>query len=166
MPSQGLVHIATNTFSSVASTSFDNVFSATYRNYYAVAKVTASGTYRVRGRLRASGVDDSGSNYGIQYLYATGSIIGGIRGTGDSLFNGTVSATTSSFPNIGEMWLHKPFEATRTTVWSDVPDPSPQITQWTFVHQLSTSYDGISFLITDASQTMTGSISIFGMAIS
>lgn len=162
MASQGIVHIATNTFSAVTSSIFDNCFSSTYKNYYAVAKVTTTGSARVRGRLRAAGTDDSGSNYGIQYLYAASGSLGGIRGTGDTVFNGTFMDGGTK-PNFGEFWLHRPFEATRTTAWSESPSDLPQTIQWTFVHKLSTSYDGISFLITNAGESMTGSISIFGL---
>ena len=59
----GLKHITTNSFTSVASVSLDNVFSATYQNYRVViGSLQGSTNVALWLRYRASGVDTS-ANY-------------------------------------------------------------------------------------------------------
>ena len=61
---QGLTLINTTSFSGVTSQSLNNVFSATYRNYRVVidyVPATTSGVFSLR--MRASGADNSTSNY-------------------------------------------------------------------------------------------------------
>ena len=61
----GLQYITGASFSAVASVSFaDNTFSSTYRNYKIICDITsASAVVTLTGRLRASGSDNSTTNY-------------------------------------------------------------------------------------------------------
>jgi hypothetical protein len=60
---QGLVHINTTDFTSVSSQSFNNVFTSAYQNYKVIARFANSTTATINLRLRASGSDNSTSNY-------------------------------------------------------------------------------------------------------
>jgi hypothetical protein len=64
-PSQGLILIRTQSFSAVASSSLDDVFSATYDNYKIIVNTSTSATTSgsIRIHLRASGSDLSLSEY-------------------------------------------------------------------------------------------------------
>ena len=63
LENQGLTLISTTTFSAVTSHSVNNVFSSTYRNYRVVINLNLSASNGINFRLRASGSDDSTSNY-------------------------------------------------------------------------------------------------------
>jgi hypothetical protein len=60
----GLTHIATSTFAGVSSASMNNVFTSVYDNYKIVVNLdSSSSTTFNRLRFRASGSDNSTSNY-------------------------------------------------------------------------------------------------------
>jgi len=71
-PTPGLVQIGTAiSFSAVASQSFNDVFSASYRNYKIVASMTCSSDTDLSFRLRVGGSDLSSANsyyYGAYYV--------------------------------------------------------------------------------------------------
>ncbi len=60
--SSGLVLLNTTSFSAVSSQSVNDVFSATYENYFLLVRTTASSD-NINIRMRVSGSDDSTSNY-------------------------------------------------------------------------------------------------------
>jgi hypothetical protein len=59
----GLVKINTTTFSAVSTQSLNNVFTSTYSNYRIVLNTDHSSAGLIRIRFRASGADNSTSNY-------------------------------------------------------------------------------------------------------
>ena len=61
--SSGLTLINTTNFSAVGSQSFNNVFSSTYTNYKVYISAYATGDSLMTLRFRASGTDDTSSNY-------------------------------------------------------------------------------------------------------
>jgi hypothetical protein len=62
-PATGLTLINTTNFSGVASESFNNVFTTDYQNYKVIMRFVTSTTSTVQMRFRASGTDNSASEY-------------------------------------------------------------------------------------------------------
>jgi hypothetical protein len=166
MPSTGLIHITTSTFSGVSSVSIDNCFSATYKHYL----ITSSfdGTVNpVRARLRASGSDASGSNYARQIMSTNGTSATASRQSSETSWGGAPRRMLASVINFAEIWISNPFVAIRTTAWIDSTqnsDGNIDIDSTCYLHEVNTSYDGFS-AIPDGG-TITGSISVFGLALS
>jgi len=81
---QGLVHIATESFSAVSSVSLDNVFTSNYENYKMLINVTSTGTTNfLRLRLRASSTDNTDSTYRwVIYYYEAETPSAGFNGSG------------------------------------------------------------------------------------
>jgi hypothetical protein len=70
LPSAGISLINTTTLSAVSSQSFNDVFSATYNNYYIQMTLNGSTTSQdVNLRLRVSGADNSSANYSRSNLF-------------------------------------------------------------------------------------------------
>lgn len=59
----GLVHLNTTTFSAVSSVSINNVFSSTYDNYAVVMNILTTASSTGSMRFRASGTDNTSTNY-------------------------------------------------------------------------------------------------------
>ena len=59
----GLVLISSTDFSAVASMSINNAFSSTYQNYKVLIYADPSADVNIDFRFRASGTDNSNSNY-------------------------------------------------------------------------------------------------------
>ena len=162
---QGLTLINTTSFSAVASQSFNNVFSATYLNYFISLNYVTSAVANQTWRLRVSGTDASGAHYQ--------SALVGINGAGTAR-NSSVDAGTSWVLNSGYSTAQK-LQSNSINIFN------PFATDWTTVNLMSvgvdsgnatfartggenhiqaTSYDGFT-IITD-SGTMTGTVRIYG----
>ena len=160
VPAAGLTFIRSETFSAVSSVSLNNVFSSLYRDYLIVFTGNSSGADDLRYRLRVGGVDATGSNYDSGSLYMTSSA-GPLR----------VFSSGSSFARIGQSQIYRtmcsllvcdPFITTTTTTNSQITafgNTSYFDTSWSN-HVVSTSYDGITFLLSGG--TITGTIKVYG----
>jgi hypothetical protein len=99
----GLTLLNTSTFNSVANFSLDNIFTTAYDNYRVVLQLTAGSLNFLSARMRASGVDDSTSNYASaqQYFTFAASTIGndfqGATGTSWTRFSFSGSNSAHSF---------------------------------------------------------------------
>lgn len=160
----GLVFIASTSFTTQSSVSIDNCFSAAYTHYIVKSNLLASiAETDMTVRLRVASTDASGADYRYQYVHAASTSIAGARGTGQTsmLRFGSAEATAAGYR---EMWISNPFEAVRTTAWMDYSNSiTGGIYMWSFVneHDLTTSYDG--FTVTAGAGTITGSISVWGL---
>jgi len=158
---QGLVHIATETFSAVSSVSIDNCFTSTYENYLCVIGGSAGSTdAEIRMKLRASSTDLSTGYYWAQTYMNFGSASGGF-------LNG--SNNSSMFPS------YSTANGANGTVTINSPQLSlPTIFNWQgnnagtggnfrsgggFVNN-SNSYDGLTISVSTG--TFTGTIRIYG----
>jgi hypothetical protein len=162
----GMVLLNTISFSGVASQSFNDVFSATYDNYLVkFNNVSSSGSgISINARLRASGTDNTSSNYVRRYLlsYATTTVAGGADTS--TSFIGVGKASTS-LANDATFTIANPFGTMTTTgishsVTGGTSEASTEFGSTAFGTTVTTSYDGITFF--PASGTFTGSISIYG----
>jgi hypothetical protein len=162
----GMVLLSNLSFSGVASQSFNNVFSATYDNYLIkFNNVTSSGSgISINARLRASGTDNTSSNYVRRYLlsYATTTVLGGADT--QTSFLGVGKASTS-LANDATFTIANPFGTMTTTgisysVTGGPTEAGLELGITAYGTTVTTSYDGITFF--PSSGTFTGSISIYG----
>jgi hypothetical protein len=157
----GLVHINTTAFSATAAVNFNNVFSSTYDNYKVLFTMsTASGNNDIKFRMRAAGSDDSTSNYSTQRSNAENTAMSANRVE----TNGNI-ATIAGFAGAGYRFIvieiQNPFLATPTTVLAQDSTRGVGLTVTSAFHNVSTSYDGISFIVGTAAN-MTGTATVFG----
>lgn len=163
----GLIHVRTISFTGSSSVNIDNCFGSTYTHYYLRTKATSSDAIATMyARFRSGGVTESGNNYVYQWLFGSGTTIYSQRGTQNFLSTTPGYLDTSSSTPIAETWLFNPFEAVRTTMFSNslYSPATPASMQYgitMYAHLLTNSYDGIN--IFPSSGTMTGTISIFGL---
>jgi hypothetical protein len=161
----GLTLINTTSFSAVASQSFSNVFSSTYKNYRIVFTGAAStGFNQLRFRMRASGTDNTSSNYFFAYSYVNTNNAGGIL----LVSAGTTSAYVSEFydrNSIVTIDINSPFATDYTNFFADSTSLASN-TVASGSHfggggmTVTTSYDG--FTIFPNANNMTGEVSVYG----
>ena len=157
---QGLVHINTTTFSAVSSVSINNVFTSTYQNYRIVINLVSSISNEIRFRMRASGTDNTGANYAIQYTFASGAITEATRQTGQTA--AWFFSSSGNYESVGAYDIGSPQLAKQTTlVGSQVYDQATiGLISWAANHDQSTAFDGITIIA--GSGTMTGTIRVYG----
>jgi hypothetical protein len=160
----GMVLLNTTSFSAVASQSIDNVFTATYANYFINFEMTQNTSNANIGfRFRVGGADNSTSNYlyaftGINTAVAADNIIG--SGQTQSLFTrgfttGLVAANMNFFgPQLSKT------KAITSNSWGTSATGQGAHFTGAALFNASTVFDGITF-ITSAG-TMTGTIRVYG----
>jgi len=158
--SGGLAHINTTTFTSQASVSINNVFTSAYQNYRLVLNILGVSGTNLRFRMRASGTDDTGSNYASQYVYGSNTSITGARETGQTAA-WFISASTS-YEVIAAYDIGSPQLAKQTSVVGShvFASGTVEVITWAANHNQATAYDGITFLIPGGS--FTGTARIYG----
>jgi len=163
----GLVHINTTSFSNSSAIAVNNVFSSDYVTYRITGNIpvfTGSGDAQLRMRMRASGSNATSGHYHRGSAeYVSNGTVTGWGGNNLSYFILTylgagVTNTYSTF----SIDMHRPYVADRTNYGGVCSGYA----SGTFVgwigghHSFSTSYDG--FELVPASNTITGSVSIYG----
>lgn len=163
--SPGLVLIHTETFSAQTSVSVNNKFSATYDNYLIrMNNMTSSVNTAVNMRMRASGSDETSTNYKLQYVESVNTTNTLSRFTANTSFI-NVNYIQTTYQNQMILELTNPFNTKITSGWSTQPNTSAgAIEGYTSWHGLNTttSYDG--FTIFPTTGNITGSISVYGFA--
>ena len=159
----GLIQISTTTFSSVASVSLDNVFSATYNSYRVFFNFTNTAAATLRMRFRTSGSDNSTSSYSTQTLRASATSVTASR----PQFNGDIADLLGNegVPAIGVkdyflMNIEFPFATNRTNFHSVYIQDGNFMLQTGGGFTGTTSFDGFSII--PASGSITGSITVQG----
>lgn len=158
--SRGLVE-----FNACTSVSLNGVFSANYINYMVVAHHSGTAATTLRGRLRTSGVDATGTDYSVQNIEAYNTTAAATRATSiDGMSFGPIGASGYKAGHV--MWVYGPFLAQPTASRSIGTGPWSSAYPGYIIddsnkHSLSTSYDGITFYVTGG--TMTGNVAIYGM---
>jgi hypothetical protein len=157
----GLTLITSQPLSATATLNVNDCFSTTYRNYLLIMEVTGSAAEAISCRLRVAG-SDSTTNYNQQLLEAKNTSVTGSRTTSANTWS--LQATRTSGRTMFTMTLNSPFEATPTSFIAPGIDPDSTISMSNLVgvNTNSTSFTGISFF--QSSGTMTGNVSIYGLA--
>lgn len=147
----------TVTFTGVTSVSLNGCFTGDYDNYLLVASGASSGIDSLTLRLRASGSDDSGSNYNHQILTVDGTTITAARQTGQN--KATVGYVNANGFTIQTL-MFSPFLASATFYKSEACRVESRTNSIGGRHTLTTSYDGFT-LFPDAG-TFSGTVSVYG----
>ena len=161
-PSSGaLTFIAAETFSAVSSVSFNNVFTSTYRNYLVIIDWVGTANNSTKIRLRASGSDNTTSNYCTQRFIATNASIGAYRVTGTAweIVDQTAQA------NGGYMYFFNPQTSNKTAgTFSGYSNGESAVDYMpgSNIFNATTSFDGFTFY--PSSGTATGAIRVYGLA--
>lgn len=158
-PTSGLTYVGGGSPSAAATTSIDNVFSATYQNYLITYNLTTSSTMRIQ--LRVGGVTTVGTGYNsaYQYLLTTGAGNGIVNNgsLGFWAFQGASAVARGTFT------LYQPFATTTTSAtFTNLSETNEYAFAGGAAHTGVTSFDGLHFSLT--SGTMTGNIRIYGVA--
>ena len=166
MNAVGLWKIGGATFTTVAGFNLpDNSFSSTYQNYRLVVRLTAvAADADLTGRMRASGTNETGSNYDAM-------LVGFTNGAGTSNVG---LGNQTSFP-LGEsdtanveyrliMDIVAPQIAVFTTIYPsinfvDKANTSRIARQGTCVHKQAVAYDSFAFIST---QNISGEYWLYG----
>jgi hypothetical protein len=157
----GLVHIKTESFTSVSSIELTSVFSSTYKNYKIVFNIKGSSNGAIQGRFGTTGSPDSSSNY-FYSLWLTRT---------DN--NNTVSAGTGPITNF---YLSEADSTTNSNSVGEVLVGNPNVASWTITRtqsfgqifsvsvggRLQTTTQYTSFFVLPAAGTITGTIQVFG----
>lgn len=149
-------------FSAVSTLSLNGVFSADYDNYVMMFwGISSASPATVYGRYRASGTDDAtASSYTRQFLYATGTSVGGLRSSADYLAEvmRCYSVMTGCQMSVYGPYLAQP-TAFRSVTVSD--NSGAYIVDHAVTHNQSTSYDG--FTLYPNTGTISGRIAVYGL---
>jgi hypothetical protein len=155
-PASGLTLISDTTYSAVSSQSVNSVFSSTYRNYKIFISVTGTAAAQSSLRLRASGTDNSNSEYGQESDFSSRS-----TGTSWQLMRIDVSrGGTAVIDMINPFATDNTYFNNQTLGADDTNVDAQYIAGRTTV---TTSYDG--FTIFPQSGTITGRITVYGYGI-
>jgi hypothetical protein len=168
----GMVLLNTTSFSAVASQSINDVFSTTYDNYRIIVNANSSSTSSPGQliRLRASGADNSSSNYRWSNLYifdssATPTVTGGgSNGLTTSFYCGSNSSTAGYTGEI-VIDISNPFATKNTGILFQSISYDQSGTRGTFetgggTMSVTTSYTG--FTLVPSSVNITGTVSVYG----
>lgn len=164
MPSQGLQFITTASVSGASSVNIDNCFSATYHHYLVRWNLTGSAADRnLRIQMRSGGSTDTGTNYRRQNLRGNSTTVDAQRNTGQAFF-ATIGYSTTDGSSWQDVMIFNPYDAVRTTVLDMAATSDPVLEYLAQAHDLTSSYDGITFFVDFG--TLTGNISVWGYTIS
>ena len=157
MATRGLVLLAKDTFTSVSNAQFDNVFSATYKQYKIVVNVTGA---NVNAEYVTGGTPYTTGSYNRQVLEASSTTVSGSRTTGANFISSLAGNGSLTI-----MEILNPFQTAYTSAMtSTAENPTSTITINSRAHGISVtnSFDGINFKA--SSGTISGSITIYGLA--
>ena len=160
----GLVHIETQTVSAVAAVSFNNVFSADYDDYVIkINSLLASGVVSLLFRFRAAGTDATAGNYGLNFIARSNAALNSGHSVNNTSWN--MGQLVSTEKASATFHITNPFKAETSGFISNTAIPYANSVALNLAfgsggHNVSTSYDGFSFLV--SSGDFSGKISVFG----
>lgn len=151
-------------FTGAASINIDNCFTSSFTHYLVTRDLscgTANATLDVQ--LRAGGVTAAGSAYRRQTISGVGATVAGARSTAVTAWTAALGNTETTAHGFGQMRVSYPYDAVRTTAWSDhakAHTGNVELYRMVYAHDTAQTYDGIA--VTCAG-TCTGTITIYGL---
>ena len=161
----GLTLITRQTYTTSSAINIDNVFSATYENYFIICKNSAvSAASNINVRLRVSGADNSTSNYSTGAAESNSAGVTNRYNTAQSSFFAATFDQSSIWSMTATMV--NPFLANTTSFhFSNLADSGGFRTGTGAGNfAATTSFTGFS-LLPQAAATMTGVVAVYGYKI-
>ena len=162
---RGAVFIASESFSAAASVTVSDCFTTDYRAYEIVfEQLFASANQGVRANLRGSGTTDTSSNYVTQSFYANDTVLTGTRSAATTFWGDFGLASTI---NSGASFTRiiNPAATARTTYLTTALYRGGSNAQvWVTAGDLATSTAYDSLVLTPATGTISGRITVYGWA--
>jgi hypothetical protein len=160
--SSGLVLISTTSFSAVSSVSLpDDTFTSTYDNYLWILDFTCSGGVNLTLRMRASGSDDTTSNYQLNRMTVDEGAVAAVTSTNQNAFAFGFASTGRASAKIE---INSPNIARPTLFWTFQNEQGNTTALATRMasggHNVSTAYDSATMLIN--ANNITGTYSVYG----
>jgi hypothetical protein len=152
----GMVLLNTTSFSAVASQSFNNVFTTDYQNYKVIMRFVTSTTSTVQMRFRASGTDNSASEY-----FTSGYGIG-TWSLGPVTSMQLAASLTASQKGI-DLTVFSPEPAQLSLVTGDSMN-STNNSFYSLGNQISSTAQFDGFTVFPSAGTITGIIRVYGLA--
>jgi hypothetical protein len=155
--SSGLVLLNTTSFSGVSSVSVNDVFSATYNSYIIDIFNNASGTGNIR--LRASGTDNTSAVHIVRGTeIADNNFVAFRTNAGTSFF---LQSVANNY-----IYIKNPYDNSNTYFANSGIAPTNATSGGTqnLMGAHVANYQADGFTITVVSGTMTGSVSVYGLA--
>ena len=157
----GLTLIDSHSFTTSAAISRNNVFSSTYQNYMVVAEGLCASEAEFRMRLRASGTDDTGTNYHYGLIYRSSSALSSGYDSGGTTWEIGFFGTETS---VAVVYINDPFTTTKASY--SAQSGSISTGRPLFLggggHKLANSYDG--FTLSAGGNNLTGTVRTYGLA--
>jgi hypothetical protein len=167
-PTSGLTYITGTTFSAVSGFSLpDSTFSSTYDNYRVIIAINSTAsmtgtTLNFRIRMRASGSDNSSSNYyNARVVYYT-TFVQGQGGLEDAFYCGTAYEGTKGYMVFDVL---NPFNTVTTQLAAKTHGNQGALALGADVNSdmtVTTSYDSLSY--SSVNGTVTGDYKVYGYA--
>jgi hypothetical protein len=163
----GMVLLNTTSFSGVSSQSVNDVFTSTYTNYKILLNIdSSSASPYILGRLRASGTDNTSSDYNSTDVVLNSTSSGLSLSASYGATSWRMWGNFNPDSGTAEILISNPQKTSKTTFnsfGSFVPGAvTNRPPRWFGGNStVTTSYDGLT--IFPDSGTMTGSVSIYGL---
>jgi hypothetical protein len=153
----GMVLLNTTSFSGVSSVSFNDVFTSTYRNYKINFSAAVTGGGNVGLRLRASGSDNTSSNYRFGGMLIGCESSEAFFGSNNSIATNAEFQTNSGNITGATLEVLHPQITANTTILSTSAGNFFQLRGWMLT--VTTIYDGFTIF---SSANLAGKISVYG----
>jgi hypothetical protein len=155
----GLAHLATTSFSAVSAESLDNIFTSTYDSYRLVFRIESKSTSAsILLRFRASGTDNSNSEYAFGFIGRTPGTTTQIESNGTTAF---ILSSVNDQSQSTSLDITSPFLSARTHIHGTIIQRAGNTGLAGGGQMLvTTSYDG--FTLFPSTGNFTGYLSIYG----
>jgi hypothetical protein len=163
-----LTYITSASPSAVTTISIDNCFTSTYRNYLITYNLLydTGGGYNLRLRYRASGTDNTSSNYSQNLLYL-GSNTATIGNEANFAVTSTrVAEIRDGGESAGFFYVYSPQATARTTYTANGASSFSTNSVGSFAAgslTVTTSYDGFTLFV-EAGNFTSGTIRVYGVS--
>jgi hypothetical protein len=155
----GMTLITNQTVTSSTTVNVNNVFSATYENYFVVGTLTGSAAQNGDIRMRVAGADNStASSYVYEKINADGASLTASKTTSDKW---TGIFFTDADIAAQRMYFYRPFIAAQTGIDGTSTCQGNYLLLSGGIHNQNTSYTGFTLLLPSA---VSGEIKVYGLA--
>jgi hypothetical protein len=164
----GMTLIQRSSFSGVASTTttFDGIFTSTYKTYLVVVEQLAPVTTAddLQMQLRVSGVTSASAYYVTGLLYAANGTTATSIGTSNGTLVTLSISNAATKPISGQLFFHHVGNASERADWAGqmISADNPDFNMILGVRDVADTYTGLIFK--SASTNITGTIAIYGLA--